>query len=247
MGYTNSFEHDRHCYRPVRRSAPARRGTAKGRAGAVKLAGLAGLVAALVGACFYAATSLTTLIEGAQATANAGPAAQSTPRSAWRAGEMPILYQEDPAWSNTTYAGDSFGETGCGPTCMTMAYIALTGKDDMTPADMGAFSESLGAASTEGTAWTFMTDGAARLGLAATELPADEASIRRAIVSGSPVICSVGPGDFTTTGHFIVLAGIDQQGRLIVRDPNSPERTAQSWDFQTVLGQCRAIWAYQAA
>lgn len=117
----------------------------------------------------------------------------------------------------------------------------------MTPADMGALSESLGAASTEGTAWTLMTDGAARLGLAATVLPADEASVRRAIVSGSPVICSVGPGDFTTTGHFVVLAGIDRKGRLIVRDPNSPERTAQSWDFQTVLSQCRAIWAYRAA
>lgn len=48
--------------------------------------------------------------------------------SAKRAGEVPILYQEDPAWSNATYAGDSFGETGCGPTCMTMAYVALTGK-----------------------------------------------------------------------------------------------------------------------
>lgn len=201
----------------------------------------------LAGIGCYATTSLAALIEGAQATASAAPPAQSAPRSTWRAGEAPILYQEDPAWSNATYAGDSFGETGCGPTCMTMAYVALTGKNDMTPADMGALSESLGAASTEGTAWTFMTDGTARLGLAATELPADEAGVRRAIVSGSPVICSVGPGDFTTTGHFVVLAGIDRQGRLIVRDPNSPERTAQSWDFQTVLSQCRAIWAYRAA
>ena len=69
----------------------------------------------------------------------------------------------------------------------------------------------------------------------------------RALLSGSPVICSVGPGDFTSTGHFIVLAGIDEQGRLLVRDPNSPERTGKAWDFATVLGQCRAIWAYTAA
>ena len=44
-----------------------------------------------------------------------------------------------------------------------------------------------------------------------------------------------------------MLAGIDEQGRLLVRDPNSPERTGKAWDFATVLGQCRAIWAYTAA
>lgn len=115
MGYTNSFERDRRSYRPVRHSAQTRHGTARGQGNAVKLAGLAGLVAALAGACCYATTSLAALIEGAQATASAAPPAQSAPRSTWRAGEAPILHQEDPAWSNATYAGDSFGETGCGP------------------------------------------------------------------------------------------------------------------------------------
>ena len=77
--------------------------------------------------------------------------------------------------------------------------------------------------------------------------PQTSRAFAAALLSGSPVICSVGPGDFTSTGHFIVLAGIDEQGRLLVRDPNSPERTGKAWDFATVLGQCRAIWAYTAA
>ena len=160
---------------------------------------------------------------------------------------MPSLYQQDPAWGRTSYAGDDFSETGCGPTCMAMVYVALTGRDDKTPADMGSLSEQLGCASSDGTAWLFMTEGAARLGLSSSEVSADEASVRRAILLGSPVICSVGPGDFTTTGHFIVLTGIDEQGRLIVRDPNSPERTAKTWDFDVVLRQCRALWSYTAA
>ena len=263
MPYTNSFDArprpsrpDRPAYRaqPTRRMvappAPAHAATGSRRIPTRSFSQLAVVLALLValgGACWYAVSTLTGVVDGTQAGASSSGEPQSTPQGAWRAGEVPALYQRDPAWSNGTYAGDSFGTTGCGPTCLSMVYVALTGKTDMTPADMGAFSERLGCATPEGTAWTFMTDGAAELGLVAEEVPADEASVRRALLSGSPVVCSVGPGDFTSTGHFIVLAGIDEQGRLLVRDPNSPERTGKAWDFATVLGQCRAIWSYTAA
>lgn len=262
MPYSNSFDTRPHPIRPARpcRAQPSRRMAAPpnrvyAAPGAHRirsrtpgqLAIVLALLAALGGACWYAVSTLTGVVDGAQAGASSSSEPQSTPQSAWRAGEVPSLYQRDPAWANGTYAGDSFGTTGCGPTCLAMVYVALTGRTDMGPADMGAFSERLGCATPEGTAWAFMTEGAAELGLVAEEVPADEASVRRALLSGSPVVCSVGPGDFTSTGHFIVLAGIDEQGRLLVRDPNSPERTAKAWDFETVLGQCRAIWAYSAA
>lgn len=245
MPYVGSGEarsYSRTSYRAPAASASRRR---RGRLARTAL--IVALVAAIAGAGWYAVGALAALGHGAAAGSASSSAPQSTPKSAWRAGEVPALYQRDPAWADGTYAEDDFGTTGCGPTCMAMAYVALTGRTDMTPADMGAFSERLGCATPDGTAWTFMTEGAAELGLVAEEVPADEQSVRRALLSGSPVICSVGPGDFTSTGHFIVLAGIDEQGRLLVRDPNSPERTGKAWDFATVLGQCRAIWAYTAA
>ena len=46
---------------------------------------------------------------------------ESTPRDQWRKGEMPYLYQIDPAWSETDYAGGRFAKTGCGPTALSMA------------------------------------------------------------------------------------------------------------------------------
>lgn len=196
-------------------------------------------------ACWYAVGTLGTLAAGAQEGNPDAP--QSTPAREWRQGEVPKLYQRDPAWASASYAGTDFGESGCGPTCLTMAYVALTGRTDTAPVDVGVLSERMGCAGSDGTAWLFMTEGAAELGLVAEELPADEESVRQALLSGSPVICSVRPGDFTTTGHFIVLAGIDADGRLIVRDPNSPERTARAWDFDTILKQSVAIWAYSAA
>lgn len=224
-----------------RRPSPRR-----GRRGFGSVAVAVAAVAAFALAAWIACSSIASISGGSPASAASGEP-RSTPKSEWRAGEVPKLYQRDPAWASAHYGNDNFAESGCGPTCMAMVYVALTGRDDMLPTDMGALSERMGCVSSDGTAWTFMTEGAAQVGLAAEELPADEMSVRRALLSGSPVICSMGPGDFTTTGHFIVLVGIDQDGRLIVRDPNSPERTNKAWDFDTVLGQSLNLWSYTTA
>ena len=218
-----------HAYSRTSYRAPAPSAARRRRSLAVRAALAVALAAALAGAGWYAVGTLSALAGGGTAAGAGAPdAPQSTPRSAWRAGEVPALYQRDPAWSQALYGGDAFGVTGCGPTCLAMAYVALTGRSDLSPADAGALSERMGCASSDGTAWAFMTEGAAQLGLSAE-------------------ICSRGPGDFTSTGHFIVLAGIDEHGRLEIRDPNSPERTAKTWDFDTVLRQCRNLWAYSAA
>ncbi|MEQ3362624.1 C39 family peptidase [Raoultibacter massiliensis] len=174
----------------------------------------------------------------------AAATAQSTPMAQWEKGSVPLLYQTDPAWSNIRYAENHFGESGCGPTCMAMVYIALTGATDKDPAAMAELATKGGYAGPDGTAWLFMTEGAASLGLAATEVGADEQSIRRELVKGRPIIASMGPGDFTTTGHFIVITDIDKNSNLVIHDPNSPERSAKAWSFDTVIGQCRALWSY---
>ena len=52
------------------------------------------------------------------------------------------------------------------------------------------------------------------------------------------------PGDFTETGHFIVLRGITQDGKLLVNDPNNISRSEKEWDMDTVLKQIKAAWSY---
>ncbi len=42
-----------------------------------------------------------------------------------------------------------------------------------------------------------------------------------ALAAGVPLICAMGPGDFTGNGHFIVVTGYDGEG-FSIRDPNSP-------------------------
>lgn len=173
--------------------------------------------------------------------------AESTPRDAWRAGEMPFLYQIDEAYASAPYAGANVGESGCGPTSLAMVYVALTGKTDLDPATMAAFSENNGYVEEGLTSWLLMSDGAAQLGLASHEVSASASQLTAELQAGRPVICSVGPGDFTEKGHFIVLAGMADDGRLVVHDPNSPDNSARTWDVQRVLDQCRNLWAFELA
>lgn len=183
-------------------------------------------------------------VAGATHSEIGGAGAHSTPKSSWERGEMPYLYQTDTAWSERSYAGATIGESGCGPTCLSMVYVYLTGKTGKDPASLCAFSELGGYVDGGLTAWTLMTDGAAQLGLTSEEVPADASRIAAELEAGHPIIASMRPGDFTTTGHFIVLAGIDDAGNLTVRDPNSPDRSAQTWSIDTVLAQCANLWAF---
>lgn len=64
----------------------------------------------------------------------------STPVGEWSQGQVPRLYQTDPAWAGAPYAGSTVEEAGCGPTCLAMVYVSITGKKDYDPASLCAFS-----------------------------------------------------------------------------------------------------------
>ena len=203
-------------------------------------------IVGMMGALAVVAWLVVASIAGAAGRAGGSAPAHSTPHSQWRAGEVPYLYQTDPQWAGLPYAGGTVEKNGCGPTCLSMVYVALTGRDDLDPAAMANFSERRGYVSDGMTAWALMSDGAAELGLTSEELPATAAAVREALLAGKPVICSVGPGDFTTTGHFIVLTGLTEDGEVVVHDPNSAKRSARPWDLERVLGQCLNLWAFSA-
>lgn len=203
-------------------------------------------VAALAAVLLFASVLVSIIGGGFAAASLPKDPAISTPVSEWKKGSVPALYQIDPTWKLDPYAGGTIEENGCGPTCLSMVYIALTGKTDYDPVRMSAFSEQNGFVDGGATSWSFMSSGANMLGLGSEELPAQIDAVKQVLDQGFPIICIMGPGDFTTTGHFIVLMGIDENGQILIRDPNSPDNTARSWDIETILGQCRNLWALSA-
>jgi len=155
---------------------------------------------------------------------------------------VPLFLQWDPMWGYEKYGSDYLAVTGCGPTCLAMSGYYLTGSKNMNPKDIAVFAENNGYyASGYGSSWTLISEGSARLGLTATELPLVEKKITDALEAGHPVILAMGPGDFTTTGHYIVLTGL-RDGAFTVNDPNSRERSNQLWTYEQLEGQIRNIW-----
>ena len=66
--------------------------------------------------------------------------------------------------------------------------------------------------------------------------------MKEALEHGNPIILAMGPGDFTASGHYIVLTGV-VDGLFAVNDPNSPERSSRLWSYEEISGQIRNIWA----
>ncbi len=157
------------------------------------------------------------------------------------AGEVPLLLQWDRRWGYDSYGEGMIALEGCGPTCLSMAYIFLTGDTEMNPRKMAEFAWEHGYYSPEGTSWSLWTEGASALGLSGEELPLGESNIKQMLDLGGVVVCSMRPGDFTTTGHFILIRGYDEKG-FFVNDPNRKSNSEKQWDFETLKGQIKNLW-----
>ncbi len=168
----------------------------------------------------------------------------STPVSEWAEGEMPHLYQTDAAWSTEPYGGGTVAANACGPTAMTMLYVYFTGSDLMDPGSMAAWADANNYAPTGATEWSYMTEGAAAFGFYAEMVDPTRSIVEGALQDGNPVVCVVGPGDFTNLGHYIILKSIDDRAMVEVYDPNSPENSARKWPLVRVLNQTEVAWVY---
>lgn len=160
-------------------------------------------------------------------------------------GSIPLFLQWDQRWGYREYGGDFIAVTGCGPTCLSMIQCGLSGKTKWNPYKVAKMAENNGFyVKGSGSSWDLMTYGASIIGLTYHEVNFERDSILEELSSGNPIICSMGPGDFTTTGHFIVLTGTDENDNIIVNDPNSKENSQKTWSIDKIMPQVRNLWGY---
>lgn len=155
---------------------------------------------------------------------------------------VPLFLQWDERWGYSEYGEELMELSGCGPTCLSMVCVYLLNDTEYNPRYIADYSEANGyCVPGSGSAWTLISEGGRKLGLDVEELSLDEEEIVRNLGAGNPIICVMGPGDFTTSGHFIVMTDyID--GQIKVNDPNSKIRSAKLWDYEDIKSQIRNLW-----
>lgn len=160
---------------------------------------------------------------------------------------VPHYIQWDERWGYIPYGDGVIANTGCGPTCLSMVCVYLLDDPELSPAYIAEFSERNGFCEPgNGSAWTLISEGGEHLGLYVEELPLVESYVIDELLVGHPVICVVGPGDFTDGGHFIVMTEY-VDGKIKINDPNSIENSEKLWDFEDISDQIENLWACSKA
>lgn len=158
-------------------------------------------------------------------------------------GKIPYFTQWDRRWGYCSYGEGLIGYTGCGPTALSLVAMGLTGDGTLTPAYVANLAISEGyCVPGNGTAWLLFSEGAEKLGLTAKELPLWESTMRDELDKGHPIICIMGPGHFTETGHYIVLTSCTDEG-FNVLDPYRPSN-CKVWAYADIEGEIRNLWSY---
>ncbi len=148
-------------------------------------------------------------------------------------------YQGD--YRNYSYGrSGTIASSGCGPTSMAMVLTYITG-ETITPVDTSAYSVQHGyRCEGNGTYAALFPAMASTYGIECQEQSPTAQNIVQSLSEGKVIIAHMGPGTFTRGGHYIVLRGLDENGRVIVADPASRDRSGRSYDASLIARESKA-------
>lgn len=156
---------------------------------------------------------------------------------------VPLFVQWDKRWGYEKYSGNFFAASGCGPTTLSMVVVYLTHNREASPIAVAKYSKEAGySVDGSGSSWTLISEGCRHYGVKAKTVALDESRMKAELDAGHPIVINVGPGDFTDTGHFMVITGYDDEG-FSINDPNSIEKSGKRWLFKNISSQIRAVWS----
>lgn len=156
---------------------------------------------------------------------------------------VPLFVQWDKRRGYEKYSGNFFAASGCGPTTLSMVVVYLTHNREASPIAVAKYSKEAGySVDGSGSSWTLISEGCRHYGVKAKTVALDESRMKAELDEGHPIVVNVGPGDFTDTGHFMVITGYDDEG-FSINDPNSIEKSGKRWLFKNISSQIRAVWS----
>ena len=154
-------------------------------------------------------------------------------------GAVEVVYfnQYDERYADEPYGTDNIGGYGCGPTSMSIVVSSLT-EDIVDPIEMAEWSYENGYWCSKSGSYHALIPAAAKAwGLPVEGCSASEPQrIVDALSEGKLVVALMTKGHFTSSGHFIVLRGVENE-QILVADPASTTRSQKAWDLSIILNE----------
>lgn len=145
---------------------------------------------------------------------------------------QPVDYkQSDSRWGSKMYSshgdkGQTMSNSGCGPTAMADVVAALI-DSSVTPWTLAQLAMEWGDRTYDnGTSWSFFAHVQAHYRFPQMIQTASLDGLKACLDAGGYVVCSMGPGYWTKSGHFITAWKYDS-GCIFCNDPASSARKKQ--------------------
>ena len=154
---------------------------------------------------------------------------------------IPLLLQYDYDRTVLYYNGQakSVATSGCGAASVSMVIAYLTGDTDQNPYSLFCKAVDAGRYHGSGLSHETLSWLAGSYGVETRWISGNADSIREALEAGKPVIAHMGAGIFTGNGHYIVLRGLTEDGKVLVNDPGSSSRSRMAYPMKTILKQAQ--------
>lgn len=160
---------------------------------------------------------------------------------------VPLYLQYDKEWGTVPYGNGTIKKNGCCPTCLAMVLSYLC-QQSIYPNDVVAWAGNRYYVNGSGTSWSIFSPAAEHWEVKCTNIGKNQNAMKEALSKGKLVIASMGPGTFTKGGHFIVLTGITDDGKIRVNDPNdnaSKKHIEKSFEVSLILRECKNMWVFE--
>lgn len=163
-------------------------------------------------------------------------------------GTAPQLWCWDARWGAVDYAGHPLAVSGSGPTVVSMAYMGLTGKNDLSPADVAQAVTEAGLASGDSAmSADYLSAAAEGMGLSYSSYVSNGDNLSLILDSGTYLLIEAKAGTLTDMAHWVLLVTENEDGTVTVYDPTSPDVSAHPWAPATLAASCDTLHALSSA
>ena len=137
--------------------------------------------------------------------------------------DIPKMYQNGANVTFHAHAGAEFSSTGCGLACVAMVMSYLTGSD-VSFQDVVDWADDVKYGSKyfngKGSNGPLFADSAKHWNVGEVTKTKDIDKVKQSLLDGKPVISLQKTGKFAVDTHYIVLRGVNSEGKIEVNNPN---------------------------